>query len=54
MSDPANPQVGDRFRMFDRPEREYEVLEVGADVIKVRYTTVITWNKAYCANDIPL
>jgi len=53
-ADPKNPQVGDRFRMFDRPSREYEILEVGADTVKVRYITEITWNKAYCGNDIPL
>ena len=53
-ADPENPQVGDRFRMFDRPAREYEILEVGADTVKVRYVTVQTWNKAYCSKDIPL
>lgn len=53
-ADPKNPQVGDRFRMFDRPDREYEILEVGADTVKVRYITIQNWNKAYCGSDIPL
>lgn len=52
--DPANPQVGDRFRIFDRPDRTYEVLEVGESTVTVRYSIETTWPTDYCKGDIPL
>lgn len=52
--DPKNPQVGDRFHIFEHPDRTYEVLEVGESTVRVRYSTEAVWPTDYCEKDVPL